>query len=121
VTLLVLDVMLICKLLRLGGILHLVKIDACILLHRIHHGNALKRLGEIHGMLPVGQHLGTGHFLCHIAVKVLSQIHHAVVIGICLIQLHECELRIVSGVQTLITEYAANLIDTLHAADNQSL
>ena len=113
--------MLVCKLLRLGGILHLIKIDACILLHRIHHGNALKRLGEIHGMLPVSQHLRTGHFLCHIAVKVLGQIHHAVVIGVCLIQLHECELRIVSGVQTLITEYTTNLIDTLHAADDQSL
>ena len=52
---------------------------------------------------------------------VLGQIHHAVIVGICLINLNGGELRIVSGVHAFVAEDTTDLIDTLHAADNQSL
>ena len=55
------------------------------------------------------------------AVQVLGEIHHAVVIGVCLIQLHQGKLGVMSGVQSLVTEYTADLIDALQAADDQSL
>ena len=55
------------------------------------------------------------------AIEVLSQVHHAMVIGIGLIELHERELRIVAGIHALVAEDAANLIDLVHAAHDQSL
>ena len=61
------------------------------------------------------------NFLCHMTVQILCQIHHAVIICICLIQLHQGKFRIVSGIQTFITEYTSNLINSFQAADDQSL
>ena len=55
------------------------------------------------------------------AVQVLGQIHHAVVICICLIEFHQSELRIVSCIKAFISEYAADLIYFLETAYDQSL
>ena len=54
------------------------------------------------------------------AVQVLCQIHHTIIIGICLIELHQSELRIVAGIQTLVPEYSSDLINTFHSTNNQT-
>ena len=99
----------------------LVKVHVCVFLDRIDHGQTLKRLGEVDLKISIMKYLGSGHFFCHITVQFLGQIHHAVVIGICLIKLHQRKFRIVSGIKSFVTEYTSDLIDTLHAADDQSL
>ena len=120
-TLFVMYTLLVCQLLRSSGVGDLIEINACIFLDGIYHGQSLERLAEINGLFCVRNYGGTAYFLCHIAEHVLGQIHHSVVVGVCLVQLHQSELRIVSGVQTFVTEYTADLEDTLHAADDQSL
>ena len=72
-------------------------------------------------MLPVGDLFGAGHLFCHIAVKVLGQVHHAVVIRVGLVQLHQRELRVMPRVESLVAEDAPDLVDALHPADNQAL
>src|SRR5574344_491815 len=52
---------------------------------------------------------------------ILCQIHHAIVISICLIKLHQGKFRIVSGVESFVAEYTSDLIDSLHTAHDQSL
>ena len=49
------------------------------------------------------------------------EFHHALIVCVCLIQLHQCELRVMTGVNTLIAEYTADLVYTLKSADDQSL
>ena len=120
-TLFVVHTLLVCQLLRSSGIGNLVEVNACIFLDSIYHGQSLKRLAQVDGLFCIRDHGSTAYFLCHIAEHVLSQIHHSVIVGVCLVQLHQCEFRIVSGVQTFVTEYTADLEDTLHAADDQSL
>ena len=99
----------------------LVEVDAGILLDGIHHGDSGKRLAEIHLDAVVRDRRGSEHFLRDIAVHVLGQIHHAVVIRVRLVQLHEGEFRVVAGVQTFVAEHSADLIDPLQSADDQPL
>ena len=61
------------------------------------------------------------NFLSNKAVHVLCQIHHAVVICICLVKLHQSELWVMSCIKTFITEYTADLVNALHTADDESL
>ena len=44
-----------------------------------------------------------------------------VVICKCLVKLHQSELRVMSCIKTLITEYTSDLIYLLESSDNQSL
>ena len=100
--------------------LHLIPVHACVFLHRVDHGHPGKRLAQIH-LYPVVNDLGgSQNFLRHMAVQVLRQVHHAVVIGISLIQLHQGKFRIVSGVQSLVAEDTADLIDPLQSAYDQT-
>ncbi len=69
----------------------------------------------------VGDGGGTADFLGQEAVHFLGQVHHAVIIGVGLVELHEGELRVVTGVKALIAENTADLIDALEAADDQAL
>ena len=104
----------------LGG-LSLIPVHTCILLHGIDHGDPLKGLAKIHLHAIVCDLGRSKNLFSHMAVQVLRQIHHSIIIGICLIQLHQRELRIVSGVQTFIPKYPANLVDTFHTAYDQPL
>ena len=51
----------------------------------------------------------------------LGEIHHAVIVGVGLIELHHSELRVVAGVHALVAEDAADLVDLLEPADDQAL
>ena len=50
------------------------------------------------------------------ADKALNKIHHSVIIGVCLIELHKSKLGVVTSVKSLVSEYSAYLINTFHAA-----
>ena len=52
---------------------------------------------------------------------IFDNLHHPVVIGICLIELQECKLRVVPRVNSLVAENAANFVNPVKAADNQAL
>ena len=52
---------------------------------------------------------------------ILGNVHHAVVIGVCLVQLDGGELRVVLGVHALVAENTADLIYLLKAAHDQAL
>src|SRR5699024_1372603 len=93
---------------------------ACVFLNGVYHGDTLKRLAEIHLNSVVNDLCCSKYILCHMAVQVLCQIHHTVIIGVCLIELHQSKLRIMAGVQTLIPEYSSDLINTFHSADDQT-
>ena len=121
VAVLILDVALVGKLLGffIGG--DLVEVDAGLFLDGVDHGQAAERLAEVDLGAVVGDGGGAADFLGQEAVHVLGQIHHAVVVGVGLVELHEGELRVVTGVKALIAENAADLIDALEAADDQAL
>ena len=97
-----------------------MEIYAGIFLDGVYHSDSLKRLSEIHLNSLIGDRSRPQNFLRHMAVQAFGQIHHSIVVGICLIELHQCELRIVPGVQPFVAEYAPDFIDTLQTADNQS-
>ena len=65
--------------------------------------------------------VGAQNFLGGAGEDALQNVHHAVQIGECLIQLAGGELRIVLGVHALVAEDAAHLVDALHAAHDQAL
>ena len=99
----------------------LAKVNACIFLDGIHHGDTLKGLAQIHFHAVVGDRGGAKHLLRHSAVQILSQIHHAMVIRIGLIEFHQREFRIMACVKTFVAENAADFIDFFESADNQTL
>ena len=119
---------------------NLIKVNATGFLDRLYHGDPAKRFAKINDdrflilsccfglvlvsflrRIPVNNGGCPEHFFCHMAVHGFRQIHHAVIIGVGLIKLHQCKFRIVLGVQPLIPEDAADLVNPLHASDNQSL
>ncbi|CDA88646.1 putative uncharacterized protein [Ruminococcus sp. CAG:563] len=121
VTLLELNIMLLSELLCLCVILDCVKINACIFLNGICHCESLKRLAEVDFLIAVCDGRRTANLGCKVSEHALGEIHHSVIIGICLIKLHESELGVMSCVHTLVTENTADLINSLHAADDKAL
>ncbi len=97
------------------------EINACVLLHGIDHGDAFKRLRHIDYSPVVADHGASADLLSQIAEHALGEFHHALIIGIGLIELHQRELGIVAGIHTLVSENAADLIDALQTAHDQSL
>ena len=120
-TLLKFNAFFLCQSLCCLSIRNLVKINSCVFLDGIYHRQSLERLGKIHLMITILEDLGTCHFLGNVTIKLLGKIHHTVIICIRLIKLHQCELRIMSGIQSLITEHTTNLVNTFHATYDQSL
>src|SRR5699024_8352610 len=60
-------------------------------------------------------------FLRHIAVQILRQVHHPIIVSISLIQFHEGKLRIMSRVKSLVSEHTADLVNSLQSSYDQSL
>ena len=115
------DIMLFCDYSRLLKILYFIPVNACIFLNRINHCNTLKRLPEIHLDSLIYDMSCSKNFLCNKTVQVLCQIHHAMVICICLVKLHQSKLRIMSCIKAFITEYTTNLVYLLKTSNDQSL
>ena len=97
-----------------------VKVHAGILLDRFHHGHALP-VGEIDFLALVGNLQGAADLLGNGLHHFFHQVHHAVVIGIGLVQFDGGELRVMLGVHTLVTEDTAHFVDAVHAAHDQAL
>ena len=114
------DMVRVCRGTRLFERVDFVKVHAGILLDRVKHGNSGKRLAEVDFHAVIGNHGCAEHFLRDVAIKVFGQIHHAVIIGISLIEFHQRKFRAVAGVKTLVAEHAADFIDALETADNQT-
>ena len=120
-TILVCDMMLVSQLLRLCIICYLIKINTCIFLDRVIHRQALKRLTKVDLNTIVRDLCAATYLLSQVTEHRLCQFHHALVISIRLIQLHQCEFRIVAGIHTLVTEYTTDLKYSFQSANNQSL
>ena len=98
-----------------------VEVYTGVFLYCVHHGDSLKGFAQIHFHSVVGDGSGTKHRLSHMTVKVFGKIHHAVVVGVSLVQLHQGKFRIVTGIQTFVAEHPADLINSFQAADDQPL
>ena len=99
----------------------LPKVHAGVLLNGLDHGNALKGLFKIDGYIAVLNDGGAVDLAGHGADHILNQIHHAVIVGIGLIELDHGEFRIMLGIHALVAENAANLIHAREAAHDQAL
>ena len=97
------------------------KINSRVLLHGIDHAQAFERTLHVDLGSLIGDLRASADLVCQVAEHGLGQFHHAVVIGIGLIEFHECEFRIVTRIDTLVPEDAADLVDSFHAADDQAL
>ena len=51
----------------------------------------------------------------------LDHLHHVVVVGVCLVALEQCELRVVVLVDALVAEDATDFIDLVEAAYDEAL
>ena len=115
------DIMLFCDYSRLLKILYFIPVNACIFLNRINHCNTLKRLPEIHLDSLIYDMSCSKNFLCNKTVQVLCQIHHAMIVCVCLIKFHQSEFRVMSCIKTFVTEYTSNLIYSFQTTNDQSL
>ena len=120
-TFFIFNMMLICKLLSCFIICNFIKINSCIFLDCIIHGQTFKRFAEVDLDTIVGNLRRTADLLCQITEHGLCQFHHSFVICICLIKFHQGELRVMTSVNTFVTEYTANLENSLKTTNNQSL
>ena len=121
VAFLVLNMMLVCSFSCLFQSMNFIKIYTGIFLNSVKHSDTLKRLAKIHLNTIVYDFRCAQNSLSNITVKILCQIHHAVIICICLVKLHQCKFWIMTGIKTLVTEYAANLIYFFKSAYDQAL
>ena len=101
--------------------LHPGKIHPGVLFDGVGHAQPLEGLFQI-DLHAVVIHLGgPQHPQRHRPDQILRQIHHAVVVGVGLIQLQQGELRVVAGIHPLVAEHPADFIYPLKAAHDQPL
>ena len=109
----IVDFLFICKLFGRCSVRYLVEINACILFDCINHGKPFKGPAQIYHFPAIGNSGGAAHFLGHKAEHILSQIHHSVVVSVCLVQFHQCKFRVMSGIQAFISENAPDFVNSL--------
>ena len=98
-----------------------IVVDAGVLLNCVYHGEALPGLAYSYFLALIGNGICAAYIQGNCAVKLLDEIHHAEVIGICLVHLNGSELRVVGSVHALVAEYSADLVYLVEAAYYQSL
>ena len=101
--------------------LNLVKINARIFLNGIGHGQSSKGAFQVNRSSLIADVKSSTYLFRKVTEHGLGKLHHTVIVGICLIELHQSEFRVMTGVDSLITEHSSNLINTLHTANNQTL
>ena len=72
-------------------------------------------------MLAVRDCCCTADLCSKVTEHILSQIHHTVVVSISLIELHKCELRVVTCVNAFVSEYTADFVNSFKAAYDKTL
>ena len=90
-------------------------------LDSVGHGHAAPARREVHIVAQPLELIRAENLLGRAGEDALEDVHHAVEVGIGLIELTGRELRIVLGVHALVAEDAADLIHALNAADDQAL
>ena len=100
--------------------MNFVEINTWILFNSVKHCNSLKRLAKIHFNAVVCDCCCAENLLCNMAIEVFGKIHHTVVVGICLIKLHKSKLWVMTGVNTLVTEYSADFVNLFKSAYDKS-
>ena len=101
--------------------LYLTEVNAGVLLYCFDHGKSFKGLAEIDHVLAVGNAGSTAYLLRNVTEHILSEVHHTVVVGISLIELHECEFGVMTGVNALVSENSAYFVNSFKSADDKSL
>ena len=96
------------------------EIDAAVLLDGLDHRHALP-VAQVDRLALIRDLQRTADVLRHGFHHFLDEVHHAVVIGVRLIQLDRRELGVMLRVHALVAEDAAHLVDAVHAADDQAL
>ena len=96
------------------------KVHAGVFLDGLDHGHPLP-VAQVDVLALVGDLQGAADLHGHGLHHFFHQIHHAVEIGVGLVQLNGGKLRVVGGIHALIAENPAYLVDPIHAAHNQPL
>ena len=101
--------------------MYLAEINTRILLDRVKHGYTTEGLSEVHLDPAVAYRCRSEHLERDKAVKILGKVHHSVIIGIRLIELHERKLGVMAGIKSLVAENSAYLINAFKSADDKAL
>ena len=117
---LIFNMMLVSKLFSCLIICYFIKVDSCIFFDCFIHCHSGKRLTKIDLYTIIRNLCGTADFLCQITEHGFCKFHHSLIVCICLIKLHQSKFRIVACINTLITEYTSDLINSLKSSDDQS-
>ena len=91
------------------------------LFHRFLHGHARPFAAQVDDFALVRHVRGAADLVGHKLVKLLNEVHHAVVVGVGLIHLNRGELGVVARVHAFVAEDAAHFIDALQPADDEAL
>ena len=97
------------------------EINTRVFLDSVDHRHAAEGLFHINDGAVVTDDRTAADLLRQIAEHALRQLHHALVVRVSLVELHQGKLRVVAGIHALVAEHAADLIDPLQTADDQSL
>ena len=95
-------------------------IDSGILFNGLDHRHALP-LAEFDGLALVVDRGASAHLLRDGLHHLLDEVHDAAEVGVGLVKLDRRELGVVLRVHPFVAEYASDLVDLVHAADDQPL
>ena len=101
--------------------LYCIKINACIFLDSIIHSKSSEWLSKVYLSTVVSNISCSTYSLCKVSEHALCKLHHTFIICVCLIQLHKCELRIMSCVNTFISVYTSDFIYSFKTTNDKSL
>ena len=97
---------------------HFGKIHAGVLVHRLQHGKLFPFV-EVYHHLAVGKLTRAQNGVGAIAEQPLRNVHHAVEVGVRLIQLYRGKLRIMFGIHTLVAELPAYFVHLFKPAHDK--
>mmetsp|Transcript_33070 Transcript_33070/g.103929 ORF Transcript_33070/g.103929 Transcript_33070/m.103929 type:complete len:329 (-) Transcript_33070:921-1907(-) len=92
-----------------------------LLRDELRHGDAAPRRREVDGGALVLDGSPSRHVPRRAGDELLGEGHHVLVVGVGLVELDRGELWVVPRRDALVAEDAAELVDTLHAADDEAL
>ena len=121
VTLLELNSSLLSKSLSFFVSLNCIKINTGVFLNCVIHSKSSEWLSKVNLCAVVSNLSCTAYSLGKVSEHALRKFHHTLVICVCLIKLHKCELRIVSCINTLVTVYSSDFVNSLKTTNDKSL
>mmetsp|Transcript_9194 Transcript_9194/g.13496 ORF Transcript_9194/g.13496 Transcript_9194/m.13496 type:complete len:262 (-) Transcript_9194:123-908(-) len=92
-----------------------------IFLHDIIHRHAPPWTFDADRVLAIRKFPGITDRIAHGYHKLFRQIHHIIVVSVCLVKLNRGKFRIMTGRNPLVTKDTPNFIDTIEATNDQPL